>query len=177
MTTQTKPHMSVFDTVRTVLAVREFTDQPLREECVRRIADAAHLSASSQNGQPWQFVFVQDKDMLRKIAEADTHGPYVAQAPLAVVVAYDEKNRFGVSDVSRAIQSMILVAWSEGIGSNWTGWGGLEAVNELLGIPGNYKVLAIVPFGYPAASVKGIRKNRKPLGEVVSRERFGQPFA
>jgi nitroreductase len=177
MTTETKPHMSVFDTVRTVLAVREFTDQPLREECVRRIAEAAHLTASSQNGQPWHFVFVRDKEMLRKIAEADVHGPYVAQAPLAVVAAYDEKNRFGVSDVSRAIQSMILVAWSEGIGSNWTGWGGLEAVNKLLDIPDNYKVLAVVPFGYPARPLGGGRKNRKPLGEVISRERFGEPFA
>ena len=168
--------MEVFDAVRTVLAVREFKDEPIPADTVRRIVEAAHLTASSMNGQPWHFVAVQDRAMLKKIAAANVRGPYVTQAALAVVVAYDEQSQFGVSDVSRAIQSMILTAWSEGIGSNWTGWEGLEAVNQLLGLSDNYKILAILPFGYPLHSRRGGKKNRKPLGDVVSRERYGQPF-
>ena len=57
------------------------------------------------------------------------------------------------------------------------GFFGLEAVKPVLGIPENLEVLAIVPFGYPDSPVgKGIKK-RKPLAEVVSKDRFGQPFA
>jgi nitroreductase len=71
---------------------------------------------------------------------------------------------------------MMLTAWEAGVGSNWAGFGGLEDAARLLGIPDTLELLAVVPFGYPAESVGRGKKNRKPLGEVVSRERFGQPF-
>ena len=61
-------------------------------------------------------------------------GPYVAQAPLAIVVAI-QRTKFSVADASRAIQSMIITAWSDGIGSNWVGFMGLDDVKPLLGMP------------------------------------------
>ncbi len=48
--------MDAFETVRTVLAVREFTDKPLPDAVVHRIIEAAHLTASSMNRQPWHFL-------------------------------------------------------------------------------------------------------------------------
>ena len=81
-----------------------------------------------------------------------------------------------MSDASRAIHSMLLVAWSEGVGSNWVGFGGLEKINALLGIPGELDVLAILPFGYPADRIGRGRKDRKPLRAIAHRERYGQPF-
>ncbi|HVM72172.1 MAG TPA: nitroreductase family protein, partial [Anaerolineales bacterium] len=74
-------------------------------------------------------------------------------------------------------QSMILAAWSEGIGSNWVGFQNLEQVKPLLGIPDGVEVMAVVPFGYPLKQIGKGRKNRKPLGQVAHRERFGTPFA
>jgi nitroreductase len=71
---------------------------------------------------------------------------------------------------------MVLTAWEAGVGSNWVGFFGLEAVNPLLGIPENLDVLAIVPFGYPVQVVGKGRKKRKPFSQIVSKERFGQPF-
>ena len=72
--------------------------------------------------------------------------------------------------------TMLLTAWSEGVGSNWVGFGGLEKVNALLEIPAKLDVLAILPFGYPAEKIGRGKKNRKPLAAVAHRERFGQPF-
>ncbi len=57
---------------------------------------------------------------------------------------------------------MKLTAWAEGVGANWVGFGGLEEVGRLVGIPSHMEVLAIVPFGYPAVSVGRGKKNRKP---------------
>jgi nitroreductase len=104
-------------------------------------------------------------------------GPYLAQAPLVVVVALEE-SQFAESDAGRAIQSMVLTAWSEGIGSNWVGWlGMLDSVKPLLGIPDDLQVIGILPFGYPANESLGKgKKRRKPLGEVVHRERFDRPY-
>jgi len=72
---------------------------------------------------------------------------------------------------------MTLAAWADGVGSNWVGFGGLEAVGQLLNVPSELDVLAIVPFGYPAKAAGAGKKKRKPLGEVVSRERFDQPYS
>jgi nitroreductase len=167
--------MEVFEAVRTVLAVREYQDKPVPPESVRRIVEAGRLTGSSMNRQPWHFIVVENRETLRQLGRLATTGPYIAQAALAIVVAI-QRTPFSVSDGSRAIQSMMLTAWSEGVGSNWVGFMGLTEVKPLLGIPDDLDVLAIIPFGYPARPVGKGRKNRKPLSEVGHRERFGQPF-
>jgi nitroreductase len=87
-----------------------------------------------------------------------------------------EKTPFAVSDASRAIQSMLLAAWADGVGSNWVGFGGLEEVKALLAVPARLELLAILPLGYPAGAVGKGRKDRKALGAIAHRERFGQSF-
>ncbi len=167
--------MDVFEAVRTILAVRDYEDRPVPEDVIRRIVEAGRLTGSSKNGQPWHFVVVQDPDMLAQIGALARTGGYTARAPLAIAVVIDP-TRFAVSDASRAIQSMTLTAWSEGVGSSWVGFSGLDAVKSLLGIPDNLDLLAIIPFGYPAQTVGQGKKKRKPLAEVAHREHFGTPF-
>jgi nitroreductase len=168
--------MDIFEGVRTVLAVRSYQDKPLPDDVLRRVVEAGRLTASASNRQPWHFVVVTDRAMLDGIAEASRSGPYIREAPAAIAVAVEGSSAFGVSDASRAIQSMILVAWEAGVGSNWVGFGRMTAVQTLLEIPEEYDVLAVVPFGYPAEERRAGVKNRKPLSEVASLNRFGQPF-
>lgn len=168
--------MDVFDSVRTVLAVRQYQDKPVPPEVLRHIVEAAHLTASSMNLQPWHFVVVEDRDLLKKMGEMSKTGPYIAQAPVAVVVAVEHDSVYGVSDGSRAIQSMVLTAWEYGVGSNWTGFMSQNDIRPLLGIPLTMDILAIIPFGYPVNDIGKGKKKRKPLGEVVSLNHFGNPF-
>jgi nitroreductase len=167
--------MNVFEAVRTVLAVRRYRPDPVPVEVVRRIVEAGWLTASSMNLQPWHFVVVDDPATLRRLGELARSGPYIAQAPLAIAVAV-EKTQFAVSDGSRAIQSMVLTAWAEGVGSNWVGFRGPDEIRALLGIPQEYELLAVVPFGYPVEPGGKGKKERKPLAEVASHGRFGQAF-
>ena len=167
----------VFEVVRTVLAVREYQDKAVPDDVLRRVLDAAHLSASASNKQPWHFVVVKDRDALRELGRLVRTGPYIGSAAAAVVVAYDKAEDLrGVSDTSRAIESMILTAWADGVGSNWTGFGGLEGVREKVGLPDSYEVFAVLPLGYPRRKLGKGRKNRRPFDEVVSSERFGTPL-
>jgi nitroreductase len=101
----------------------------------------------------------------------------VADAPLAIVVAVVKSSKFALSDASRAIQSMMLAAWTDGVGSNWVGFSGMDEVRTLVKAPASLDVVAIVPFGYPVRPIGKGRKQRKPVREVVHRERYGQPFA
>jgi nitroreductase len=158
-----------------VLAVRQYQDKAVPPEVVRRILEAGRLTGSAMNKQPWHFIVVDDRATLQRLGELATSGSYVRQAPLAVVVAVEPGN-FAVSDGSRAIQSMILAAWGEGVGSNWVGFLGMPEVQALLGIPASLQVLAILPFGYPDKAVGQGKKQRKPLGQVAHRGRFGQPY-
>ena len=168
--------MEVYEAVTTVLAVREFREDPVSDEIVHRIVESARLTASSMNRQPWQFIVVQNRETLKDLGKIVSSGPYNAQAAFAVVVAVERSSPFGVSDASRAIQSMVLTAWSEGIGSNWTGWVGMKEVASRLSIPEYLDVIAVIPFGYPThVRTKGI-KRRKSLREVVHMEQFGSDF-
>jgi len=167
--------MEAFEAVRTLLAVRRYLDRPIPENVIKKIVEAGRLTGSAMNLQPWTFIVVQDRQMLRRLGALARSGPYIADAPLAIVVAVD-RTGYAVSDASRAIHSMLLVAWSEGVGSNWVGFNNLEKVNTLLEIPTGLDVLAILPFGYPAAKIGRGKKNRKLLRAVAHRERYGQPF-
>jgi nitroreductase len=172
---ETQGPKDVFDAIRTLLAVRSYQRTPVPDALIRRIVEAGRLTGSGMNGQPWHFIVIRDAETLRRLGALASSGPYIAQAPLAIVVATD-KTRFAVSDASRAIQSMLLTAWAEGVGSNWVGFGGLEKVRALLDIPAGLDVLAILPFGYPARAVGRGKKERKPLREVAHLERYGRPF-
>ena len=168
--------MEVYEAVRTVLAVRQYTDKPISPDAIHRIVEAGRLTGSSMNLQPWHFIVVEDREMLQKLGQLATTGPYIAQAPMAIVVAIEKNSRYAVSDASRAIQSMFLTAWAEGIGSNWVGFAGMDSVKPVLNIPAEMDVLAILPFGYPKQSLGQGLKRRKPVAEVISREMYGQPF-
>jgi len=110
--------MDVFEAVRTVLAVRDYEDTPVPPDAPRRILDAAHLTGSSQNGQPWHFIVVRERAKPQRLGALAQSGRYVSQAAFAVAVAVDASSRYRLADAGRAIQSMVLTAWSEGIGSN-----------------------------------------------------------
>src|SRR3712207_392445 len=166
--------MDVFEAIRSLMAVRRYRNEPVREDVLRRVLEAGRLSASAANKQPWHFVVVQDPDMLRQLGTAARSGPYISEAPLAIVVAI-EPSRFALADAGRAIQDMLLTAWDAGVGGNWVG-SGSEATKDLLGIPDELDVVAIVPLGYPAGAIGDGQKTRKPLSDIAHRERWGQPF-
>jgi len=168
--------MEVFEAVRTVLAVRRYSERRVPTDVVRRIVEAGRLSASATNSQPWHFIVIEERATLDKIGEIMDTGRYAAGASLAIAVMIEKDRRIAVSDGSRAIQNMILTAWSDGVGSNWIGFGRMPAIETLLEVPDTHQGLALLAFGYPADALGTGRKKRKPLEEVASRERFGTPY-
>ena len=167
--------MDVFEAIRTMQAVRQYQDRPVSEDVLRQVLEAGRLTASGMNAQPWHFIVVQDPETLRQLGALAKSGPYIAGAPVAIAVAVD-RSRLAVFDASRAIHAMVLTDWAAGVGGNWVGFGGLDEAKQLLGIPEELNLLTILPLGYPAAALGRGKKERKPLAEIASRERYGQPF-
>jgi nitroreductase len=168
--------MDVFEAVKTVLAVRSYEKDPVPPDVVAQIIEAGRLTGSSMNRQPWHFIVVENRETLDRLGQLARSGPYLAEAPLAIAVAIEKKSIYGVSDASRAIQSMVLTAWAAGVGSNWVGFKNLDEVANLLAVPDSFEMLAVLAFGYPTRELGKGQKQRKPLNEVASRERFGQAF-
>src|SRR6266508_2304934 len=109
--------MEVFEAIKTMLAVREYQAQPIPNETVTRILEAARLTGSANNRQQWDFVAVRNPENLRRLGELASSGGYIATANLAVVVVVPD-GTIGYIDGARAIQDMMLTAWEAGIGSN-----------------------------------------------------------
>ena len=170
--------MEVYECVRSRLAVREFKPDPVSDRLVTRILQAARWAPSSRNRQPWHFIVIRDREVLRRIGQIASSGPYIAQAPLAIAVAMENVNRAEL-DAGRVLQQMELTAWSEGLGGCFVGLRGEEQtrVKELLGIPQEMQLMTVMPFGYPTEAANAGSKRRKPLSEIAHRERFGQKYA
>lgn len=167
--------MDVSDAVKSMLAVRAYQDRPIAGDVVTRIVEAGRLTGSSRNRQEWDFVVVRDREKLQQLGALASTGSYIADAALAIAIVMPESPT-GYIDGARAAQDMMLVAWGEGIGSNWVGNVNKPEIKELLGVPTEKMILTVIPFGYPAEKVGAGRKERKPLQEIAHAEKYGTPY-
>ena len=83
----------VENVIRTKREIRSYKPDPIPTEIIKKILEAGRLSASSRNSQPWHFMAITDKNILKEIADNAPTGRYIATAPLAIAVLLD-KNGF-----------------------------------------------------------------------------------
>lgn len=155
------------------MVARAYRPDRIPPAVTKRILEAGRLCQSQRNRQAWHFVVVEDRAMLGRLGALASSGPFIAEAPLAIAVAM-EVPKFAQVDAGRAIQSMTLAAWAEGIGSCYVSAFDTQKVKSLLGIPEAMELITLLPFGYPARMPRG--KQRKLLREIAHRARFGMPF-
>jgi nitroreductase len=166
--------MDTLACIRTRRTTRAFLPGELPEQTIRKILEAGRLTPSARNMQPWHFVVIQDKGVLKQLGALCTSGRFIEQASCAVAVVTDPTNRWHEIDGARAVQSMELAGWNEGVGTCWIGSLERERIKELLGIPAPLHLLTILPFGYPVEPKAPRRKTKKRSEEVCHWERFGQ---
>ena len=143
-------------------SVRSFADQKVEPEKVESLLRAAMRAPSGMNGQPWEFVVVDDRAVLTAMQQLSPGGRALQTAPVAIVVLEKEipfrvekgLNWLGAEDLGACTENILLQAVEEGLGACWMGVGpgtpGQAALAELLGLPGNVKPYSIVGIGYPA---------------------------
>ncbi len=171
--------MDVYDCLKSRLTVRRFKPDPVPAEVVTRLVEAARWAPSSRNQQPWHLVVVTDPDVLAELGGTATSGSFLADAPLAIAVVMEDADTPEL-DAGRALQQMEIMAWSEGLGTCFVGVPFEDQnrkIKEILGIPERLKLITVLPFGYRPDDVRGTRRRRKPLDEMVHVEQFGRPYA
>ncbi|MEN8116826.1 MAG: nitroreductase family protein [Bacteroidota bacterium] len=162
----------MIEILRNRRSIRKYTPQPVEPAKVDILKEAVLRSPSSKNINPWEFVFVDDREVIEKLKLCKPHGTKPLQtAPLAVVVCADEnKNDIWIEDCSIASILLQLTAQSVGLGSCWIqirnrqhsdNLSSEKYIQNLLGITENFKVLNIVSIGYPQTTREG-----KPFDEL-----------
>ncbi len=150
-------------------SIRKYTEEALSPEEVRLILAAGLLAPSSKRCTPWEFVAVEDKELLARLAECKTAGAKpIEGAALAVVITADMTlTDTWIEDASIAAILMQLQAADLGLGSCWiqvrnrfdaSDEPAEDIVREALGIPENMGVLCIISFGHK-------NEERKPFDE------------
>lgn len=140
-------------------SIRRYTDEPINAENVKTILEAALLAPSSKSKRPWQFIVVDDRETLQKLAKAKkvASHPIAGAAMAVVVVSNPEESDVFIEDTTIAAVFMQLQAAALGLGSCWIqirnrfsedGQPAQDMVQELLGIPQYLSVECIITFGH-----------------------------
>jgi len=175
---------TVLDLLRKRRSIRQFLPQVVERDKIEALIEAAVRTPTSRGRNPWEFVVVNDRKLLDKLAGAKEHGSaFLTNAPLAIVVAADvEKSDVWTEDCSIAAIVIQLTAEDLGLGSCWVQirlrphdatCTAESFVKELLGLPDTHVVECIIGIGYPAEMKPGHLPENLPFGHV-HRNTFGE---
>jgi nitroreductase len=165
--------MDVFECVKTVSSIRSYIKKAAPDSVVREVIEAGRLAPSAHNDQPWQFILVRDRDKLEGLGKYCISGKFVSEVDFAVVVLTDPSSKWHEIDGTRAVQNMVLTAWSHKLGSCWIGNIDRVGLMKYLNIPDNLHILTVLPFGYFDERQADSVKPRKPPEQVFHLNTLG----
>ncbi len=169
--------MDFYGLIKNRESVRDYDPKkPLDKETLLRILEAGRLAPSAANLQPWRFVVVSSGEMLAKVRPC-YQGAWFKDAPHILVVVgrpdqawvrQKDGHNYLETDLTIAMDHMILAAEYEGVGTCWIAAFDPDILNEALSIKGNERVFCITPLGYSREGfTKKGNKKRRPFDEVV----------
>ncbi len=153
--------MTFFELAKSRYSVRSFQNTPIEEEKLNQILEAGRIAPTACNNQPQKIYVAKSKESRDKLASVC---PCTFDAPVILVVCYDRTRNWksklmpgyesGETDAAIVCTHMMLQAADLGIGSCWVGYFNAQAVSEVLELPENVTVSALLPIGYAAENAK-----------------------
>ena len=151
-------------------SIRRYRPDPVPQEVLNQIVEAARLSPSAGHRQPWHFVLVKDAETKKRLGISH----WAAEAPIILVGCVDTETRsppLCYVDLAIAFEHMVLAATNFGLGTCWIGrLGRDEPIKTALGIPEYVKVVAVTPLGFPDETPEP--KTRKAISEIMHYDKF-----
>ena len=146
--------MDTLDLLKSRRSIRIYQDKPVPQDLLLQILEAGRWAPSGANLQPWHFVLVSNQEMRKRIGQVARFffikSSHVEKAPVVIVLGFDtKKGKYGRYDVTLAGGNMMTMAESLGLGTCWIGAFDELKVKEILGIPENIEVIALMTLGYP----------------------------
>ncbi|MFC2021047.1 nitroreductase family protein [Chloroflexota bacterium] len=191
--------MEVLEAIRTRRSIRQQKADPIDDETLEKILEAARWAPSWANTQCWRFIVVRDENIKTQLAGTRPRRPSppgetppaapppsaITQAPL-IIVACAEMGKAGIRpdgtpstdkgdtwymyDVALATQNLVLAAHDMGLGTVIMGAFDAKKAAEILGVPEGFRVVVMIPVGFP--DQEGRPPTRKELSEIISYDKF-----
>lgn len=154
--------------VETRRSIRRYKSDPVSDDLIKAMFEAARIAPSASNRQPWHFIVVKDAEKKKMMRLNE----WATQAPVVIAGCVDStlSPRFHLVDFAIAFEHIVLTAANLGLGTCWMGRLEDETIKKVLSIPEHIKLVAVTPLGYP--DEKPEPKIRKSLSEIVHYERF-----
>lgn len=167
----TKEPPQILERIKSRRSIRKFTSEPISDAIVDQILTACVWAPSGKNNQPWKFAVVKNRELLKSLAGLTHYSKIIENAPCCIAVFLDHALSYDRTKdcqaIGACIQNMLLTIHDMGLGAVWLGeiLRNKEKVSELLNVPSNLELMAVIALGHSAE--KGGKGKRKGLGEVV----------
>ena len=154
-------------------SIRQYENKEIPQEILEKILEAGRQAPSAANRQPVRFIVITN-DTLKNELSKGRYNRFIKDAPVTIIGCANRgpvlTRKWSIVDTTIALQNMVIAAWTLGIGSCWIGDFKEKQVKELLHIPRQWKIVALITFGYPAEHPEARKK--KPLTEMVTFNNF-----
>lgn len=169
--------MEFSELIRNRYSVRAYKPDPVEDEKLDRVLEAARLAPTAANRQPFQIIVIHTEGREDDLQRIYRRGWFV-QAPLVMCICaipdegWVRMDGKGYTDVDAAIamDHLILAATDQGLGTCWIAAFDPAEAREVLGLPDGVEPIAFTPLGYAADQSRS--KERKSRSDLVRHERW-----
>ncbi|MHA2074468.1 MAG: nitroreductase family protein [Candidatus Hodarchaeales archaeon] len=156
-------------------SIRKYKSTPVEQEKIDMCLEAAQYAPSASNKQPWEFMIITKEETRKKLAEIHPYAKFVSESPVIFVPLTNPviHAKYHQSDTALATIQFMIQAHSLGLGTCWAGVINSDIepkIKDLLKVPDNLHVLALVAVGYANHTRTS---TRKPLNELIHYEAYG----
>lgn len=168
----------VIEAIEQRSSARSFTQEPVPEATIGRLVEAALRAPSAGNIQPWQLVVVFKEEARRALAGACEHEPFIADAPVNIVVCLEQGKSTKVygqrgeayqyQDIGAAVENMLLAATGYGLSTCWVAALDEDKVSQILQLGGDLRPVAIIAVGHTKEEPKkAAQRNADDVVKVI----------
>jgi len=182
MSTREEQSVNTYEAIAARRSIRRYKPDPVTEDKVARVLDAARLAPSWKNLQCWRFIVVRGETgkagILSGFQDTNPGKKAITAAPVMIVLCADPQasgkmgdKDYYLVDCGIAMENLMLAATAEGLGTCWLGEFDETPVKTALGIPDAWRIVGMTPLGYADQDPKP--RPRKTMEEIVFQEKWG----
>lgn len=166
--------MDFIDTLKKRRSIREYKDKPIPKESLEKLVDAARFAPTARGVEPWEFIIITDKTVLKKLGDLAENGRFLADASACIAV-YCKDTKYYLEDGCAATVNILLAATVLGIGSCWVAGDKkpyCDQISKMLNVPDSLKLISLVSLGYPESQDSFKTINKRSVNDVTHWQKF-----
>lgn len=165
--------METFDAITNRTSTRGYEKKPIEKALLEKLVDAGRRAPTARAVEPWEFVVVTEKAVIEKLgALASPNGTFIKDSAACIAV-YCKNTKYYLEDGVAATENILLAVEDLGLGACWVAGDKKPYagdVSKLLSVPPEFKLISLIPLGYPQG--KKPQQKKRNLAEVIHWERF-----